>query len=155
MTSVRTAVLQIYHTDQMTYRLCWALSTQILWRHVNNFWTSYLHLTCACLDNPALLFYRFVPDFSSLPLWCILWYMVLRKYCTSDSRLCYIFYFIRWWFIFKPVKHTLKTAYCMWPDYLHALWILIVLPPMHLMTVLQIKYVFSGVKLKNKRFCSI
>ncbi len=40
-----------------------------------------------------------VPDFSSLPLWCILWYMVLRKYCTSDSRLCYIFYFIRWWFI--------------------------------------------------------
>ncbi len=83
-----------------------------------------------------------VPDFSSLPLWCILWYMVLRKYCTSDSRLCYIFYFIRWWFILKPVKHTLKTAYCIWPDYVHALWILIVLPPVHLMTVL-IKYAFS------------
>lgn len=84
MTSVRTAVQQIYHTDQTTY--CDNMRT--ICKLLFDVWL------VPVLRIPRSCSIVSVPDFSSLPLWCILWYMVLRKYCTHDSQLCYIFCFI-------------------------------------------------------------
>lgn len=123
-------------------------------RYCDDTWTVFrLHIYIWLV--PVLIIPRscsivFVPDYSSWPLWCILWYMVLRKYCTRKSRLRYKSCFISSdGNLFLDLWSTPKTTYCIWPDYLHASWILIVLPTMHLMTVLQIKYVFIWVQINH------
>lgn len=83
-------VSQVYHTEQqhIDYVEPWAH------RYCDDMWTIFkLHIYIWLV--PVLIIPRscsiiFVPDYSSWPLWCILWYMVLRKYCTVHANHGYV-----------------------------------------------------------------